>query len=295
MRTPFPLSWQPFRDAKFSLLLLALLIPVVFLIFFLIGFFVSFPDTVLQNRVVREINRLLPAGNSFEADTVSFGFPLQLQIDQARLTLAHSPLPELQLSRVRLSPTLATLIGRPGLAIQAESEFGALDGSLHLSGEVDLHLRAGEFNFPFVGMPNLQIEGMIKAVDLVGQMQLNKDEPMQLQALVDNLLLRGADQLGLGQTELALGTLSLQLAGSGRSQQIEQLSLSGGVVTVNGTGKIVVQQPIAASGLDLKLNLKPEASANSGLRTMLELLGPVGNDGAHQIQLRGRLFAPQLK
>ena len=161
--------------------------------------------------------------------------------------------------------------------------------------EVDLHLRDGRFNQPLPGMENIVLSGVISSVDVVGAMQGGEDQPLRIEAAIDDLLLTGGEQLGLGQNELPFGQLSLDLAGAGRSLQINQLSLSGGVVKMSGAGKIIIQQPFAASRLDLKLNLRPEASADSGLRTLLELIGPVGKDGSHLIQLRGRLLAPQLK
>jgi hypothetical protein len=56
-----------------------------------------------------------------------------------------------------------------------------------------------------------------------------------------------------------------------------------------------MQQPIDSSRLDLRLSVRPGTSADSGLRTLLELLGPLNKNGDHSVHLRGRLFAPQFK
>ncbi len=292
MRISVSMIWQQLRSGKLLLILLLLL---VFKLCFLFGFFVSFPDAVLRDRVLSEVNCLLPTGNRLEVQSVELGFPLQLQIAQARLIMQSAPLPEMTLTMVELSPTLATLIGRPGLDISAGSELGLLEGTVSGSGLFDLHLREGQFDLPAPEMPELRLVGSVTSLDLVGQLRVEKNEPIELSAVVDDLVLIGAKQLGLSQNRIPLGSLSVSLSGTGRTLQIEQLSLNGGVVAVTGKGRVVLQQPFSASRLDLKLNLRPEVSADSGLRTLLELLGPKGKDGSHTLQLRGRLFAPQLK
>jgi type II secretion system protein N len=287
-----PLLW----GKKSSTLLLVLSGCLLFLILFLFGFFTTFPNAVLHDRVVAEVNRLMPPGNSFEAHSVSLGFPFQLQVDEARVILpASSPLPELIFSTISLSPALSIFSGEPGLSLYAESDFGLLDGTILRFGEVDLHLQKGRFDLPIPGMANVQLAGTIVAVDLVGQLQGTSTDSIRFTAVVEDLSLKGADQIGLSQNELPLGTLGLEVTGSNRSLQVEKLSLTGGVASVSGAGKVIVQRPFEASRLDLKLNIRPETSAGSGVRTLLELLGPPQNDGTQSVHLRGRLSAPQLK
>jgi type II secretion system protein N len=295
MRFAVPFSWLQLREGKPSALLLIMCGSLLFPVFFLLGFFISFPDSVLHERVVAEVNRQLPAGNRFAAKAIRFEFPLRLQINQAHLELEASALSELDLAAVSLSPAFSTLLGRPGVIIHAESEFGILDGMLSRSGQVDLHLRDGKFEIPLPDLPQLKIGGILTAVDLVGQLQNDKNEQIRLQVSIDDLFLSGAEQFGLGQNRLSLGQFALDLSGTGRSLAIEQFSLSGGVVAVTGAGKVVTQQPIDSSRLDLKLSIRPESGADSGLRTLLELLAPPAKDGSHSVHLRGRLFAPQLK
>ena len=295
MRFALPFRWPQRREGQPSTRLLVLFGSVLFTLLFLISFFISFPDSVLHDRIVAEVNRQLPVGNSFAAKTISLGFPLRLQIDDAQLVLDSSSASKLTLSSVSLSPALSTLIGRPGVNVKAQSEFGTLSGLFSSSGLVDLHLNDGAFELPFPDLPGLKIGGTLTFVDLAGQLQIDKNEPIRLQVNLDDLVLTGVDQFGLSQNSLPLGQLALGLSGSGRSLEIEQFSLAGGAVTVSGTGKVVVQQPFDASRLDLKLSLRPEPAAGSGLRTLLELLGPVGNDGSHSVHLRGRLLTPQLK
>ena len=295
MRFALPFRWPQRRERKPSVLLFVLFGCVLFTILFIFGFFISFPDSVLHDRIVAEVNRLLPVGNSFEAKAISLGFPLRLQLDDAQLVLDSSAPSELTLSSVSLSPALSTLIGHPGVNVEAQSELGTLNGTLSSSGLVDLHLNDGIFELPFPDLPGLKIAGNLTFVDLAGQLQIDKNEPIRLQVNLDDLVLTGVDQFGLSQNSLPLGQVVLGLSGSGRSLKIEQFYLTGGAVTVSGSGKVVVQQPFDASRLDLKLSLRPEAAAGSGLRTLLELLGPVGKDGSHSVHLRGRLLAPQLK
>ncbi len=295
MRIYSLLRWPKIQTAKLSVILLSLGALLLFLFFFLFGFFVSFPNTVLQNRVLAEINRQLPAGNRFESRGVSLGFPLRLEFDQARLIMDSALLPELTISQLIFSPSLATFIGTPGLSVYAESEFGSLNGTISRSREVSLHLRDGKFDLPIPEMSDVQVGGVITSVDLVGQTDMGKEDTLRFEAVVEQLLLTGADKFGLGQSELPLGNLDLEVAGLGRSLEIEQLSLEGGAIALTGSGKIVVQKPFEASGLDIKLSLRPESSADANLRTLLELLGPKEKDGSHTLQLRGRLLAPQLK
>lgn len=287
--------WPQIHSGKYLLPLLVLLAACIFLLSFSVGFFTSFPDAVLRARLLTEVNRLLPVGNRFEAETVSLEFPLHLQLSRSRLIMESAPLPELALTMVELSPTLATLIGRPGLNVSADSEFGQLEGTVSRSGEVALHLRDGRFNLPIPQLVQLQLEGTVDSLDLSGQLRAEKNEPIEFNAVISDLTLNGVKQLGVSQNEISLGQLSLSLTGAGRSLQIKQLSLDGGAVAITGTGRVVLQQPFNASRLELNLQIRPEAAATSDLRTLLELLGPVGKDGSHSLQLRGRLLAPQIK
>ena len=288
-------TWPQIQGGKRLVLLLTLLAAVIFLLSFIVGFFTSFPDTVLRTRLLTEVNRLLPAGNRFEAETVSLKFPLYLQLTKSRLIMDSPLLPELALTMVELSPTMATLVGRPGLNVSADSELGQLEGNISRSGAVALYLRDGRFNLPIPQLSQLQLAGTISSLDLIGQLRAEKNEPIEFNAVISDLLLVGAKQLGVSQNEISLGQLTLALSGTGRSLQIEQFSLSGGAVAITGTGRVVLQQPFNASRLDLNLQIRPEAAATGDLRTLLELLGPVGKDGSHSLQLRGRLLAPQIK
>ena len=288
------LSWPQVRNRKPLVILLTLLALFIFILSFSIGFFASFPHAVLRDRVLTEVNDLLPAGNRLEAESVTLVFPLQLQLFNSRLIMESAPLPELILESVTLSPTFATMIGRPGLNVRARGDLGVLEGTIAHSGEVDLHLRDGRFDLQIPELNSFRLTGVISEIGLVGQLQGGKDDSVRFESSVDQLVLIGAGQLGL-KNELSLGQLALVLSGSGRSLQIDKLSLSGGVVAMTGSGKIILQQPFDASRLDLILSLRPLTGADSGLRTLLELLGPPEKDGSHAVQLRGRLLSPQLK
>lgn len=294
MRMSMPGGWLKGAVAKPRLVLVPVLALVLFLFCFFAGFFLAFPDAVLRDRLVAEVNHRLPPGNRLQAELVSLRFPMQLQARRVTLNMDHAPLSELSLASVTVSPTLASLFGHVGATVSVESELGNLDGTIFQSGEVDLHLRDGRFELPLPGT-QLTLAGVISAVDLVGQLQADRGQPVMLKAQLDSLLLSGSSQIGLAEDTLPVGNLSASLNGAGRDLQVEQLNVSGGAIALNGGGRLVLQQPLGASRLDLSLQLRPEPGADPALRSLLELLAPPGADGVHVIQLRGRLQAPQLK
>lgn len=295
MQTFGPLKWLQFKAGKSSLLLQSALVVFVVGLCFLLGFFSSFPDTVLRDRLSSEVNRVLPAGHRLEMDTAALVFPLKLKLSDTRLIMAAAPIPELAMKSVELAPTFSSLIGRPGLEIYSQTDYGLIEGRIMSSGLVDLHISEGRFDLPLPELDQLSLSGALSSVDLVGQLQIEKDEPLQLNLVMNDLLLTGSRQLGVREDELPLGQLSVSLAGTGRTLQVEQLALNGGALIVTGSGRLLLQQPLSASRLELNLQIKPAANAGDDLRTLLGLLGPMSKDGSHTLQLRGRLLALQVK
>lgn len=292
MRFPPAVRWKWFRSGKILTTALALLL---FAACFSVGFFSAFPDRALQQRVLSEVNSLLPAGHRLEAETVSLDFPLTLHFTKAHLLTASDQIPDPVFTTVEVTPTLASLIGSAGLSIAAQSEYGRLAGSISRSGEIDLLLQDGSFDLPVSGLGELRCRGEVASVSLVGQLQGGDADTLEFRARIGDVRLSGVRKLGLSQDELSLGQLTAELSGSGRVLTIEQLALSGGAVDLTGNGGVVLQQPFSASRLDLKLKVRAQPGADAGLKTLLELLGPAEGDGSRALQLRGRLLAPQLK
>jgi type II secretion system protein N len=270
------------QGLKFYLGVLALLLSG-----FIVGFYLFFPASTLQQRLELEIARRTPLDARIGA--VSLRFPPGLQAERIRLT-GGSPPTEWTVNRLELTPLWRNLIGsNPGLSFHAEVLGGQVDGSLRKNGGVAATLRNLTFSAPVGGALPILLTGQLGKGEFAGALPLQTAAETRITLNFGRLDLSGLAALGLTNDTLALGTVSL--AGNGRANalKIDRLSASGGALEVTGDGTVMLAEPLDRSRLNLNLVLRPGRQLDQSLAELLELFAQVQPDGTFRMRLTGSL------
>jgi len=116
---------------------------VAFLLAALIGFHLFFPGGLVKTRLAGELSRFLPG--QAEIGRAELAFPFRLQLGKVQLPQPDGwVLP--QPSRIELSPLWGSLIGDPGLAIEAQSATGKLTARGKQSGALTASFQLSPFS-----------------------------------------------------------------------------------------------------------------------------------------------------
>jgi type II secretion system protein N len=261
---------------------------------FLVGIHLFFPAAALRMRLLAEVQNRLPPGMTLTLQQLELNFPLRLGLDGVTLQTGLDGMPSVAFEQVELRPTWATLLGDPGLVIDAHGADGRLAGVVSLSGSVVLQLIDGRFELAFPPPSRLQVKGGGLAAVLAGRFPLGPQSTLRATLQLDQLLLRGGEGLGLATADLPLGHLQLEVEGTGRSLQVRTLTLAGGAVQVEGKGELLAQASLAASRIDLALQLRLADGGDPALRGLFDLLGTPQADGLYRFRLHGPLAKPAL-
>gem|GEM_PF-7077938 len=264
------------------------------LIGFLAGVHLFFPTTAVLARLQAEVANRLPPGVTVELPQLTLRFPLRFCFDGVVVQTGVVGMAPVIFDRIELRPTLATLLARPGVRVDARGANGRLAGEIAFSGAVDLQLTDGRFDLP---MPpsQLRLSGEIPKATLSGFFPLGPQSSLQARLNLNQLILHGGQGLGLAAAELPLGHLDANIDGAGRRLQLRQATLAGGAVQLEATGEILAQTSLPASRIDLALQLRLPAESDPALRGLFDLLGTPAADGLYRLRLQGPLANPTLK
>lgn len=260
----------------------------------LLGFHLFFPDAALTGWLQSRAQRQLPAGATLTVRHGTLAFPLRLALDDLELLNDKAGWPPLRLQRLALMPTWSTLLGSPGVRFSGNGPLGTFTGFFQHDGEVAFDLRDGTLALTLPQQSQLQLDGTLNRLQLAGRLPVGPQSTLQVRAAAGNLVLHGVKRFGLADDALALGHLQLQVEGAGRSLQLRELQLAGGVAELQASGELLLQPTLPASRVDLSLQLRPAANIDPALRGLLELAGAPEADGSYLWRLRGSLAAPKL-
>lgn len=263
------------------------------LLMFLLGFYISFPEEVLRLRLQYELTRNLPARVTMTQ--AEFSFPFGLTAKGVTVKLAEPTAPELTFDSIKLSPHLSSLIGKPGACFEATIGSGRISGSAAQEGALSLEISSLDFDEPLQGFSQLRMSGQISSAQLDSHMQPDQDKPSNMNLLATNLKLSGTRDIGLPLDQLNLGQLELKIDGTGRNFTIKQATLTGGEIMASANGKISVGKNLAATRLNVEMQVKPATTLDPSISTLFELIGSADSNGGRKINLRGTLARPVVR
>jgi hypothetical protein len=92
---------------------------------------------------------------------------------------------------------------------------------------------------------------------------------------------------------LLLGSVTLNAGGKGKDLRLTTLAASGGQLSIDGNGTILLNEPLGRSLLNLNLTLRSHPGLNPTLAELLTAFLPPAADGTSRLRLTGTLDAPQ--
>lgn len=255
----------------------------------LIGFILFFPAESLRPRLVQEAAR---RGVQLEIGTLSTTFPPALLAQQVKLNNSAGQT-LVTFDRLRLRPSwFKLLIGSVELNLQGTLLGGRVEGRIARSGDFALQAQQLAWDGPLPGLGEALLSGRLRQATASGTWPPRPDSQFRCELAIEETRL---DKLPLpGSAKgLALGTISVHASGKGKSLTIDTLAASGGQITATGDGTLLLAEPLLRSALNLTLRLRPAASLDPGLASLMTALLPPGGDGASLLRLGGTLAAPR--
>ncbi len=267
---------------------------VLLLIAALTVYYRAFPRQTLRDRLQQEMTQAGLVEIRLEPPTLLF--PPGLYFPRADLLISESPRRELPLRQLRVVPLWLSLAGdRPGLRFRAELHGGTLTGNLRRNGETLVKAKGIPVREVLGAESGPILQGTMSSGHFEGRLPLDLPGERQLELTLEQIQLAGLEAYGVAEGRLDLGRLHLRVEGQGATLNVRELSLQGGALEGRGQGTLLLGPSLAATRLNLTLELRPGDTLDPNLRELLDLLGSGTADGGRSLRLSGSLRQPALR
>ncbi len=239
-----------------------------------------------------------------EIHGVHLGWTLGYTIDELRLLRrgADPSLALLTATGVDAAPSVFGLLhAQPfPLGVRADLYGGTLDGTVDLRPDAfAVHAALANLDVARYAGLRLFMEGTLRG-RIDGSLELagNATKPTSTSGRVDlratDLALEGGKVWGITVPDMHFPELRLEGVVKGGRLDLGDVSAHGREVTVQGSGNVLLQHPLAASLLNLDLVLTPAADLPDNLRLAFSLIpSEPGTHGERHIHLSGTLAQPR--
>lgn len=274
---------------RFGILLIGL---GLLLIGGIVGLVLALPTEALTDRLIQEIE----TRTQTEIDNrggMTLALPLALRGAQTSVQPRNLPqVPAIQIDSFRVRPQWTSLLSlTPGITAEARLLNGNLTADCRTDGSLNLVANDLLLDLPIEHGFSLQLMGRLLQGRLDTDIPLDRDTASRLTLTLDRVRLLG---LTGQENGLRLGTILLELNGEGNSFRVAELRAVEGDFTVTGTGRILLGNTPASSRLNLRLTIRPEASADPTLADLLRMTARETEQGTYQLRLGGSLARPVL-
>jgi len=256
------------------------------------GLLLALPTDALTNRLIQEVE----TRTRTEID-ISGGMQLALPLALRGAESVVQPrtmtqFPPVQIDRFQVRPLWTSLLTfNPGLTAEAQLMNGSMSAAYRADGSLSLQADNLLLDLPIEQGFNLQLKGRLLQGRLNTVVPLGRETASRLTLTLDRVRLLG---LTGQENGLRLGTIRLELNGEGNSFRVAELRAVEGDFTVTGAGRVLLGNSPASSRLNLRLTIRPEASADPTLADLLRMTGRESSAGAYQLRLGGSLARPEL-
>jgi type II secretion system protein N len=262
------------------------------LIGMLAGLYLFFPAQALKQRIIHEVE--VQTGAELRISQLTL-YPM-LTLDAERIKFALPGMPQsLDIDSLSLTPQWSTLMsGDPGVHIQGQIMNGTISAGFQKSGAITAALNGLQFDLPIREPVPFTVAGALSQGSFAGETRLDSDTVTHIHLQFANVTIRGLDLLKADGNSLALGEISLEIEGKGRSMRLKTLSAKGGVIEASGDGTLLIGRTAATSRIKIALMVRPGANADPSLRSLLQLAGNPDDEGRYTLLLTGSLAQPIL-
>ena len=267
----------------------------LFLIGVLCSFYLAFPDTILKERLIHELESRLPIQVELAETTLQ---PiLSLTGGQATVNLSSQTEPLFQLDSFNVNPKWSSILtGDPGLEGEIRSATGELSFAWRRSGPLAMTANALPFDLPLTTSPPMRLAGNLTTAQVTTAVPLQKATESRIDITLDQVTVQGLEALTSNAAGLWLAKFTLRMTGQGTAFSIEQLETSGGDLLVSGEGTfmLVTANP-QNSRINLNLTVRAGSQADPTLVSLLKLAGTQQSDGSRKLRLTGTLAKPVIR
>lgn len=264
---------------------------VLLLLGSLLGLFAALPDEALIDRFIQELET--QTQTEIESRDLDLDLPFALQGTEIVVRAQNLPqFPPIRIDRFRVSPVWTSLFSlNPGITGDARLMNGSVRAEYHRDGSLNLSANGLLLDLPIEQGFSLQLTGRLLEGRLGTVVPLSRETSSRVALTLDRVRLRGLT----GQEDgLLLGTIVLELEGQGNSFRVTELRAVEGDFTLSGSGRVLLGNTPAASRLNLRLDIRPEATADPTLADLLRATARDTGNGAYQLRLSGSLARPVL-
>lgn len=261
----------------------------------------TLPHDLIARRVLDTATSSAPVAVDF--DDVSWAFPVGWRVKGLRITPAKAPGTTVAFGETTLrTPLSGLLLGRPeGGSFDGRLWEGALSGSVARNGakaHVDLSLAGADLARALGALvpPPARFAGRANLVlDATGDGRTTASTEGTLRLDARGLEVRELLVRGFPIPDLAFRDVAVSAQMNGARLQVKELRAEGDQLSVEGTGDVVVREPIGQSSLNLKVSIQVPPDAPPALRVATALLPkrPAGEKPVYT--LTGTLASPVLR
>jgi type II secretion system protein N len=267
----------------------------LFLLGLLCGIYLAFPEEVLRQRLVYELEARFP----IRVELAKAGLRPLLTLTGEKGGLRYLDRHETvgSVERFRFSPFWAGIItGDPGV----KGEFFGADGELALrwqrSGLLAMSATALPIDIPLPSGSGMRFVGIITTGQVRTAAPLQSASRSLIDLSFEQAALQGLEALTRDAAGLRLGKMSLRMSGQGTLFFIDSLEATGGDVVVSGKGTVtLVKENPQNSQLNLNLSVRAGNQKDPTLANFIQLAGTPLSDGSRNLHLTGTFANPVIR
>jgi len=271
-------------------------------VLFLVFLVVTFPHDMLIRRVVGAVNG---GSGRVQFTDARFAWHRGYEVDGIRVAGADDgATPLLEVSRFWVRPSLPALLrGNPYAAqVQADLYGGTAEGDLNLTAGTltgDMSWQAVDLG-RYRTLTSLLQDGQITG-RLSGHVEFenrgNGIEGAQGggDVVIDGAALQGVKVEGFTIPDLTFKQVRLKFTLRSGRVEVQELVASGDV-SLQGSGQVVLRNPIQESALNLRATILPTATTPDGVKAMISLIPrPPGSKPDAPLTVTGTLLRPRVR
>lgn len=258
------------------------------LITFFCGFTLFFPAESLRSRLEAEGAK---HGLRLTFGTLTTVFPLGLAAQDVTISASNTASVGVKMERISLTPVWSRLLlGKVVVAYDASLLGGRIKGTMSRRGPLTLTGEGLSWRGALPGMSGGTLVTRCRQIELSAYWPAQADDVQQIAMTCDETTIEGF--LG-AKSPLLLGNVTLNASGKGKDLRLTTLAVSGGQLSVDGNGSLLLNEPLGRSLLNLNLTLRSNPGLDPAFAELLTAFVPPATDGTSRLRLTGTLAAPQ--
>ncbi len=274
----FP-AWPGFRLKAGAILL--------FLIGLLIGLVITFPSSIIERRLVSLIEA--EGQVRIEQGALRIGF-FNIYGNDLVVRPNSADWLAVEIDSLKVSPAwLSLFVLNPTAKIDMHLWGGSVRAEVASDGAIAATATNLKFSLPLQKGSRLNVSGTLVRGEIETVVPLLDESTSRIDLTLEN------GQLGGLFKDITLGTIVLQATGRGEAFRVPTFVANGGDYALTGGGNLLLKQDMAESRLNLRVEIRPQKSADPAITELLGLVARERNDGTYQLRIGGSLAQPTTK